>query len=87
MKRDFLGLGYGTEEQIAKKIKGLGDKADGYTTIIRDDDAAVVGAEDWFFLMRDFSDSIGVEEYEQDGGTVSAAWYLDEFLTDYSMGR
>lgn len=65
MSIEFIGLGYGTEETL--NLSGL------YMpfVLIRDDDAAVAGAEDcWFAAMT--SDRLKAEKaYESTGGTVS----------------
>ena len=63
----FIPLGYGTESDALEKIEENGDYI-----LIRDDDAAVVGASDCWFAVPDENVENVENQYEQSGGTVSA---------------
>lgn len=62
----FKALGYGEKEDVTRELRGP-------WIVIRDDDAAVVGADScWFAVagLGGIKDDV-VKAYEEDGGTVS----------------
>ena len=61
---DFIDLGYGTEKEIVSRLPD-----NGKWTVIRDDDAAVVGAPCW--IATKYGPSEARNRHLADGGTVS----------------
>ncbi|MBW1723140.1 MAG: hypothetical protein JRJ78_13925 [Deltaproteobacteria bacterium] len=47
-------------------------------TVIRDDDAAAAGYYPYYLVTGDID--AATAEYAKDGGTVSAAWTVGEFI-------
>jgi hypothetical protein len=78
-KTEWIPLGYGTYEEVVKRLPT------GEWTIIRDDDAAAVGADNcWWATKDDPSDA--EQAYVFDGGTVSCTYEYrvqlpNEFVT------
>lgn len=70
---EFIGLGYGeTIEHVMDKIN-----ENGQFVVIRDDDAANVGADHCWFAVKSNDVKAVEQSHEDDGGTVSATYEIN----------
>lgn len=71
----FVKLGWGEHGEIASRILRM--------TVIRDDDAAAAGYCPYYLATGDID--AATAKYSDDGGTVSAAWTVGEFLANHKI--
>jgi len=66
----FVELGWGERGEIASRILRM--------TVIRDDDAAAAGYCPYYLASGEIE--AATKKHVNDGGTVSAAWTVGEFI-------
>jgi len=78
----IICLGYGTEQEIAEKIHQDHPNVPWTSSVIRDDDAAAVGASDAYLLCVGVGADEAAAAHKGAGGTISAVWSLCEFMDE-----
>jgi hypothetical protein len=78
----IIGLGYGTMDKVASRLRNNHSAASSKSCVIRDDDAASAGGSDAYYLYVECDSEEAQRMHVESGGTVSAAWPIGEFVEE-----